>query len=77
MFLKVFEDHNREMEALVEKEEYSPATLERFMTAKNFVIDFLQVKYGVQDVNIYKPTFNSVIGTRKDIIISFAKNYGK
>lgn len=53
MFLKIFEDHNNEMQALVEKKEYSPATHERFTTAKNFVTDFLQYKYGIKDINIH------------------------
>ena len=53
MFIKIFEDHNNEMQALMEKKEYSPATLERFTTAKNFVVDFLQSKYNVQDINIH------------------------
>ena len=53
MFLKIFEDHNKEMEALVQKEEYSPATFERFTTAMNFVRDFLQSRYSMQDINIH------------------------
>jgi len=53
MFLKIFEDHNKEMEALVQKEEYSQATLERFTTAMNFVRDFLQSRYSMQDINIH------------------------
>jgi integrase len=53
MFLKIFEEHNKEMEALVNKKEYSTATLERFTTAKNFLLDFLKSKYEVQDINIH------------------------
>ena len=47
MFLEIFEDHNKEMEALVNKKAYSAATLERFTTVKNFLLHFLKSKYKV------------------------------
>jgi integrase len=53
MLLKIFEDHNKEMEILVSKEEYSPGTLERFTTAKNFLLNFIKAQYSVEDINIH------------------------
>ena len=62
MFKLVFEDHNMEMGALVEKKEYSPATLERFTTAKNFFFDFLEVKHKLKDINIHSLNLEIVNG---------------
>ncbi|WP_207515702.1 site-specific integrase [Longitalea luteola] len=53
MFGLVFQDHNKEMAELITKGEYSPATLERFETAKKFFFDFLLFKYNIGDVNIH------------------------
>lgn len=62
MFSLVFEDHNKEMAALVEKEEYSPDTLERFTTAKNFFFSFLDAKHKLKDINIHSLNLEIVKG---------------
>lgn len=62
MFKLVFEDHNKEMAALVEKKEYSPATLERFTTAKNFFFEFLEIQHKLKDINIHSLNLEIVKG---------------
>lgn len=62
MFKLVFEDHNKEMAALVEKGKYSSDTLERFTTAKNFFFSFLNAKYKLKDINIHSLNFQTVKG---------------
>ena len=56
MFSLVFEDHNKEMEVLVGKGEYSDGTLERFITARNFFFDVIKQQYQVADINIHPLT---------------------
>jgi integrase len=62
MFSLVFEDHNKEMEVLVGKGEYSDGTLERFTTAKNFFFDFIKQQYQVADINIHSLNLETVKG---------------
>lgn len=62
MFKLVFDDHNKEMAALVEKEEYSAATLERFTTAKNFFFDYLETERKLKDINIHSINLEIVKG---------------
>lgn len=62
MFKLVFEDHNTEMAALVEKGEYSPDTLERFTTAKKFFFNFLEAECKLSDINIYSLNLEIVKG---------------
>ncbi|OQP49518.1 hypothetical protein A4D02_28400 [Niastella koreensis] len=62
MFKLVFEDHNKEMAALVDKKEYSPATLERFTTAKNFFFEFLEIQHKLKDINIHSLNLEIVKG---------------
>ena len=56
MFSLVFEDHNKEMEVVVGKGEYSDGTLERFITARNFFFDVIKQQYQVADINIHPLT---------------------
>ncbi len=47
----IFEQHNKEMEKLVGKE-YAAGTLDRYKVTLNHVVEFLQTKYGVNDIDI-------------------------
>lgn len=51
MLVSIFQNHNREMAALVPKE-YSAATLERYKTSLSHTIEFLQWKYKYSDIDI-------------------------
>src|SRR5665213_1158925 len=51
MLIPIFEDHNRQVEALIGKE-YAPATAIRYQTTLNHVKNFLKWKYRVSDINI-------------------------
>lgn len=51
MLVPIFEQHNKELEILVGKE-YSPATLTRYKTTLQHVVEFMQKKYGIDDINI-------------------------
>lgn len=53
MVLNIFEDHNKQIEALV-GQEYAPGTLERYRTAKKHVADFIRWEYNVEDLPIQK-----------------------
>ncbi|MDX1760829.1 MAG: site-specific integrase [Christiangramia sp.] len=53
MVLNIFEDHNKQIEALV-GQEYAPGTLERYRTAKKHVTDFIRWEYKVEDLPIQK-----------------------
>jgi len=51
MLIPIFEDHNRQVEALIGKE-YAPATAIRYQTTIKHVKNFLKWKYKVSDINI-------------------------
>jgi site-specific recombinase XerD len=51
MLLEIFEHHNKQMRDLV-NQEFSPLTLERYITSKKHTRDFMKWKYNVDDMNI-------------------------
>ncbi|MGZ3754458.1 MAG: site-specific integrase [Mucilaginibacter sp.] len=51
MLIPIFQEHNRQMEALIGKE-YAPATAIRYQTTLKHVINFLKWKYKVSDIDI-------------------------
>ncbi|WP_426588256.1 site-specific integrase [Mucilaginibacter sp. R-33] len=51
MLVEIFEDHNRQMEALIGRE-FAPATAIRYLTTLKHVTDFLKWKYKISDINI-------------------------
>lgn len=51
MLMEIFEQHNKQMTALVGKE-FSPLTLERYETSKRHTESFLRWKYKVSDIDI-------------------------
>ena len=57
--LEEFQLHNDEMKALVPKE-YSPGTMERFVTAKSHVSDFIRFKYKTEDMEFRELNFQFV-----------------
>lgn len=57
--LEVFQEHNKQMEALVGKE-FSPATLERYRISLDHTKSFIKWKYGVEDMDIRNLNFEFV-----------------
>jgi site-specific recombinase XerD len=51
MLLKIFQDHNNQVEKLVGKD-FAPGTLERYKTAKKHVQAFIKLEYKLVDVNV-------------------------
>jgi hypothetical protein len=51
MLMEIFEQHNKQMTALVNKE-FAPLTLERYETSKRHTESFLKWKYKVGDIDI-------------------------
>jgi len=51
MLVAIFENHNKEMSQLVDKE-YSPSTLNRYETSLMHVVSFMEWKYGISDIDI-------------------------
>jgi site-specific recombinase XerD len=51
MLLKIFQDHNNQVERLVGKD-FAPGTLERYKTAKKHVQAFIKLEYKLEDVNV-------------------------
>jgi len=51
MLVTIYEQHNKDMARLVGTE-YSPATLNRYQTSLKHVVEFMQWKYGISDINI-------------------------
>ena len=49
MLLKIFQDHNNQVERLVGKD-FAPGTLERYKTAKKHIQAFIKLEYKLEDV---------------------------
>lgn len=59
MLLEVFKDHNERLAQLVNKD-FSPGTLERYVTALSHTSSFIQWKYKKNDLDIQDLTFEFV-----------------
>ena len=51
MLVPIFEEHNRQVKALIGKE-YAQGTLDRYQTSLKHTVAFIQWKYKVSDINI-------------------------
>lgn len=84
--VRIFEDHNRKIEAL-QNDEYAPGTLERYKTSLKHTVDFLQWKYNVTDIDIkkinhsfiteYEFYLRSVRKCNNNTAVKYIKNFGK
>jgi len=59
MLLELFQLHNDQMEALVNKE-YAPGTLERYKTSYKHTQSFLKWKYQLQDIEVTKLNYEFI-----------------
>jgi site-specific recombinase XerD len=53
MLIPIFKDHNNKIKELIGNE-YAPGTLERYNTSLKHTINFLEWKYKISDIEIYK-----------------------
>jgi len=84
--VKIFEDHNKKIEALL-NDEFAPGTLERYKTSLKHTVDFLQWKYKVSDIDIkkidhafvteYEFYLRSVRKCNNNTAVKYIKNFGK
>lgn len=51
MLLKIFQDHNNQVEKLVGKD-FAPGTLERYKTAKKHVQEYINLEYRLEDIPV-------------------------
>ncbi len=51
MLLEIFEHHNKQMKELV-NQEFSPLTMQRYITSKRHTHGFLKWKFNMDDINI-------------------------
>lgn len=83
---KIFQDHNKKIEALL-NDEFAPGTLERYKTSLKHTIDFLKWKYNVSDIDIkkidhafvteYEFYLRSVRKCNNNTAVKYIKNFGK
>lgn len=86
MLVSIFENHNKEMKQLVDKE-YSPSTLNRYETSLQHVVNFMQWKFGVTDIDIrminheFLTDFNFYMRSEKkcnnNSTVKYIRNFGK
>lgn len=84
--LEEFQHHNDEVKALVPKE-YAPGTLERYVTAKSHVSDFIRFKYNVDDLEFrelnyefikdYEFYLKTVQGCSNNTSLKYISNFKK
>lgn len=84
--VKIFQDHNNQIKALVGKE-FAPGTLERYTTSLKHTVDFIRWKYNVSDIDIrsinhafitnYEFYLRSERNCANNSAVKYIKNFGK
>ena len=84
--VKIFENHNKQVEALVGSE-YASGTLQRYRTSLKHTVDFLKWKYSVSDIDIrqidhafiteFEFYLRSVRKCNNNSAVKYIKNFGK
>jgi len=59
MLLEIFDEHNEQMKALVGKD-FSPLTLERYITSRKHTHEFLKWKHKIEDIDIQKLNYEFI-----------------
>jgi site-specific recombinase XerD len=82
----IFEEHNKQMRALLGKE-FAPGTLQRYETTLKHLKDFMKLKYNVSDIDIrninlgYITSFEFYLRTERNcgnnVTVKYIKNLGK
>ena len=86
MLVPIFQDHNNKIKELIGKE-YAPGTLERYKTSLSHTIEFLEWKYKISDIEIYKIDYafvtdyefflRSVRNCANNTAVKYIKNFNK
>ncbi len=86
MMVPIFQDHNNRIKTLL-GEEFSKGTLCRYTTALKHIVDFLQWKYSISDIDIRKIDhafitefefyLRSVRKCNNNSAVKYVKNFGK
>ncbi|MBX9785244.1 MAG: site-specific integrase [Chitinophagaceae bacterium] len=86
MLVPIFENHNNQVEALL-NDEFAPGTLERYKTSLKHTVDFLHWKYNISDIDIkkidhafitdYEFYLRSVRKCNNNTAVKYIKNFGK
>lgn len=84
--VKIFQDHNDQIKALVGKE-FALGTLERYKTSLSHTVEFIKWKYNVSDIDIrnvnhafiteYEFYLRSVRNCNNNSAVKYIKNFGK
>lgn len=84
--VKVFQDHNDQIKALLGKE-FAPGTLERYKTSHSHTIDFIKSKFNTSDIDIrdidhafiteYEFYFRTAFNCNNNSAVKYTKNFGK
>jgi len=84
--VEIFQDHNKQVEALLGKE-FAPGTLERYKTSLKHTTEFMQWKYKISDIDVRKVDhafitdfefyLRSVRHCNNNSAVKYIKNFGK
>jgi hypothetical protein len=84
--VKIFQDHNDQIKALVGKE-FAPGTLERYKTSLSHTMDFIKWKFKVSDIDVrsvnhafitsYEFYLRSERKCNNNSAVKYIKNFGK
>lgn len=84
--IKIFEDHNKQMESLLGRE-FAPGTLERYRTSLDHTKSFIKWKYQMEDIEIKKLNYEfiadysfwlkSVRGCAHNTTVKYLANFKK
>ncbi len=84
--VSIFENHNKQMEALLGKE-FACGTLQRYKTSLKHTVDFMKWKYNVSNMDIrlinhsfitkYEFYLRSVRNCKNNSAVKYIKNFGK
>ncbi len=61
MLLKIFQDHNNQVEKLVGKD-FAPGTLERYKTAKKHLQEYIKLEYSLEDIAVKEVNHKFITG---------------
>ena len=86
MLIPIFQDHNKRMEALIDKE-YASSTSKRYETTLKHLEDFIKITYSLKDIRIkdinlafindFDFYLRSVRNCNNNSTIKYVRNFGK
>jgi site-specific recombinase XerD len=89
--LPIFDKHNKDFKKRVEKNERTPASLQKYNRSKDLVKSFLKSKYGLEDIDIekvnsafiynlesflkYESVYKGKVGIDNNSVVKYFKNF--